>query len=292
MAKAGGFFVYFGAMRTICVNGKWLNADEPVLAADNRGYRYGDGLFETLKLRKGKILLEDYHLERLFAGMELLKMEIPRLLTAEKLVSDMLQLCKKNNCTELARVRLSVSRGNGGLYDSDNKLQYIIECWPLPETSNQLNQNGLLIDIFPDSRKSCDAFSNLKSANYLPYVMAAQFAKEHKLNDCLLLNQHERIADATIANVFIVKENELITPALSEGAVAGVMRRFFLEKLQDAGYKIQETSLATDDILHADEVFLTNAIHGIRWVKQFRNKSYTSKLVPEIYRQLLQTIFV
>ncbi len=279
-------------MRIICLNGKFVKADEPVLPADNRGYRYGDGLFETMKVAKGKILLQNYHTERLFSGMQLLKMEIPGLLDVEKLINETLQLCSKNGCTGLARVRLSVSRGSGGLYDGDDKLQYLIECWPLPATTNQLNENGLIIDVFPDGRKICDRFSQLKSANFLPYVMAVQFAKENKLNDCLVLNQHERIADSTIANVFIVKENKFLTPALSEGAVAGVMRRFLLEKLQDAGYKIQETSLATDDILHADEVFFTNAINGIRWVKQFRDKIYTNKQSLEIYRQFVQTIFV
>ncbi len=279
-------------MRIICLNGKFVKADEPVLPADNRGYRYGDGLFETMKVAKGKILLQNYHTERLFSGMQLLKMEIPGLFTTEKLINEALQLCSKNGCTGLARVRLSVSRGNGGLYDSDNKLQYIIECWPLPETTNQLNENGLLIDIFPDSRKSCDAFSNLKSANYLPYVMAAQFAKENKLNDCLVLNQQERIADATIANVFMVKNKNIVTPALSEAPVNGVVRRFLLENLPAAGYNVQEGKLGVEDLMDADELFLTNAVNGMRWVKQFRNKSYTNKLVPEIYRQFVQTIFV
>lgn len=279
-------------MQTICLNGKWVNANEPVLLAGNHGYRYGDGLFETMKVLKGKILLENYHLERLLDGMQLLRMEIPPLLTPEKLVSDILQLCSKNHCTERARVRLSVSRGNGGLYDGDNRLQYIIECWPLPATGNQLHENGLVIDVFPDSRKSADRFCNLKSANYLPYVMAAQFAKENKLNECLVLNQFERIADASMANVFLLKNDRLLTPALTEAPVNGVMRRYLLEQLPGAGYKVQEAALRTEDLLQADEIFLTNAVHGIRWVKQFRDRLFSRQQTLEIYRQFVQTIFV
>lgn len=264
-------------------------SDQPVLMSDNRGYRYGDGLFETMKVLKGRILLEELHFERLFADLELLKFEIPSLFKADKIREEIVQLCKKNNCTELARVRLSVFRGNGGLYDGDKKLQYLVECWSLDKSNNKLNENGLGIDVFPDARKSCDVFSNLKSANCLPYVMAAEYTKENKLNDCLLLNQYERIADSTIANVFIIKGETIITPALSEGCVNGVMRRYLMDKAQGSRYKVQEGTLTVADIESADEIFLTNAIKGIRWVKQFRDKTYGNSQTVEIYQQFMQT---
>ena len=149
----------------------------------------------------------------------------------------------------------------------------------------QLNENGLVIDIFPDARKSCDKFSNLKSANYLPYAMAARYAKENKLNECLVLNVHERIADATIANIFLIKGDRLITPSLNEGCVNGVMRRYLI-----ANIKVEEGEIAETDIQDADEVFLTNAISGIRWVKNFREKSYSNLQSRKIYKDLIQTI--
>jgi branched-chain amino acid aminotransferase len=285
-------------MNSVCFNGKFLSADQPVLMADNRGYRYGDGLFETMKVFNGQILLEEFHFQRLLTGLELLKFEISSLFKADKIREEVIQLCKKNNCTELARVRLSVFRGNGGLYDGDKKSQYLIECWPLDKSNNDLNENGLVIDVFPDARKSCDVFSNLKSANCLPYVMAAEHAKENKLNDCLVLNQHERIADSTIANVFIIKGETIITPALSEGCVNGVMRRYLVDKVQGSGekaqgksFKVQEGRLTVEDVLDADEIFLTNAIKGIRWVKQFGNKTFTNSQTVNIYKQFLQTIY-
>ena len=174
------FLFYFACMSFICVNGKIIPEDEPVLKAANRGYRYGDGLFETMKVLNDRIILEDFHFERLLEGMARLKFIIPVLFTPSKIKEAILLLCKKNNCSESARIRLSVSRGNGGLYDCDNSLIYLIESWPLNTQTDKLNENGLVIGIYPDARKSCDEFSNLKSANYLPYVMAAQFAKENK----------------------------------------------------------------------------------------------------------------
>lgn len=268
-----------------------MPADKPVLMADNSGYRYGDGLFETMKLTGGKIMLEKYHFERLFSGLKLLKFRIPALFTAKKLREEITELCKKNKCVELARVRLSVFRGNGGLYDEMKGLQYLVECWPVNESANRINENGLSIDIFPDAQKSCDLFSNLKSANYLLYVMAAQYAKANKLNDCLVSNIKGRIADTTIANVFLVKNNLIITPALAEGCVSGVMRKYLIEKLRSSNFELREGVVTKNDLETFDEVFLTNAMYGIKWVKGFRDKTYTNTQTLKIYREYITPLY-
>jgi branched-chain amino acid aminotransferase len=279
-------------MNHICLNGKLFPACEPVLMADNRGYRYGDGLFETMKMINGKIILEKYHFERLFNGMKLMKFRAPSLFNAAKLRKETLSTCKKNKCDELARIRLSVFRGNGGLYDATKNLQYIIECWQADGPVNQINKNGLIIDIFPDSQKGCDVFSNLKSANFLPYVMAAHYAQENKLNDCLVCNVKGQIADATIANVFLVKKNLIITPALTEGCVNGVMRRYLLEKMKVSSFEVREGVVSKNDLETFDEVFLTNAMNGIKWVKQFRDKKYSNEQTLKIYKDFIMPLYL
>ena len=286
------FLFYFHHMNHVCVNGKILPADKPVLMGDNRGYRYGDGLFETMKMIAGKIVLEQYHFERLFSGLDLLRFRVPSLFTEAKLRKEIAALCRKNHCMDIARVRLSVFRGNGGLYDEAKGLQYLIECWPAEPSVNKWNKNGLDIDIYPDAEKSCDKFCNLKSANYLPYVMAAQFAKEHKLNDCLVLNTKGHIADATIANIFLLKHSLLITPALPEGCVAGVMRRYLVEKLSSSSnFEIREGVVRRNDLESFDEVFLTNAMYGIRWVKRFGDKTYANTQTAKIYREHISPLY-
>ena len=279
------FLFYFDSMEFIIVNGNVIEKNNAGLSPDDHSYRYGDGLFETMKIANGNILLEDYHFERLFSGLELLKFKIPLHFSKQKISEEVKKLCKKNNCQELARVRLSVSRGRGGLYDCDNKVSYLIESGPLEQNNNVLNENGLVIDIFPDASKSPDKFSNLKSANYLPYVMAAIWAKENKLNDALILNQHNQVCDSTIANVFWVESGNIFTPPLSAGCVAGVMRK----RILDLGQNIKEKNLTENDLLNADEVFLTNAINGMCWVKQFRDKTYENRIAVEIFTQI-QTI--
>lgn len=259
--------------------------------ADNRGYRYGDGLFETMKFFHGEILLAPYHFERLFSSLELLKFPVPRLFTRKKLLNDISVLTRKNKCTDLARVRLSVSRGNGGLHDGKHRLQYLIECWPADKTVNSINTNGLVIDIFPDAQKNCDRFSHLKSANFLPYAMAALYAEENKLNDCLLCNVKGYIADATIANIFLVKNKLIITPALTEGCVSGVMRRFLIEKLKISGFDIREGVVTKNDLDTFDEMFLTNAMYGMRWIKRFRDKTYAHTSTLSIYREIVAPLY-
>jgi len=282
------FLFYFDDMNFVSVNGGIVLRENAQLSPGDHSYRYGDGLFETMKLIKGNILFEDYHFERLFLGLKTLQFRIPSLFTKQNIVEQVRKLCNKNSCEELARVRLSVSRGNGGLYDCDNQLSWLIESWPLEKAG--LNENGLVIDVFPDARKSVDIFSNLKSANYLPYVMAALWAKENKLNDALILNQHERICDSTIANVFWVKEAKIFTPPLNEGCVAGVLRRRILDcRLQIADFFVNERILTKDILLDADEVFLTNVITGIRWVKECGDKIYDNKIANKIFATLIQT---
>ena len=125
----------------------------------------------------------------------------------------------------------------------------------------------------------------------LAAMIGSGYAKENKLDDCLLLNQFGRIADSTISSVFIVKNNTIITPAITEGSINGVMRRHLLESLGSSDFKIQQSGLTIEDLEMADEIFLTNAIRGIRWVSNFRNNTYGNELTKEIYRRFLQTLY-
>ncbi len=271
-------------------NNKFYANDSPVVSPSNRGLRYGDGLFETMKSIKGKIINEDFHFDRLFNGLQLLKFDIPKSFSKEFILKKIKELCSKNKHNDIARIRLMIIRGNGGIFDPENGFpNFIIESWPLAGIT-ELNVNGLIIDLLPGAKKSCDNFSHLKSNNYLPYVMAGLYAKENKLNDCIVLNSFGRICDSAIANVFLIKGNKIMTPPLSEGCVAGTMRRWMLEKFNLENYKVLEKKLTEDDLLDADECFLTNSIFYMRWVKNFRNKNFTNSSVKKIYNHILQTI--
>ncbi|MFT3827275.1 MAG: aminotransferase class IV [Chitinophagaceae bacterium] len=273
----------------IYFDGKIIPATSALVTADNRGLRYGDGLFETIKVINNTIQLQQLHFERLFNGLKLLQFDVPVHCTPAYLAEQILVLCKKNGAQKAARVRLAVFRGNGGLYDAENMRPHIvIQTWALPENYTRFNENGLVVDLYQDVQKSCDILANVKSNNYLPYVMAALFAKKHKLNDSLVLNIHKRICDATIANVFLVKDKAVITPPLSEGCVAGVMRAHLLQKIAEAGYTITEAPVTKEMIDTADEMFLTNALYGIRWVQRCGEKQFGNQFSATCYHKFIK----
>lgn len=261
----------------------------PILSPASRSFRFGDSLFETIRFNNGSLELFDFHMERLFTGLRLLGFELSALHTADKWRQEILSLAAKNQLTGPGRVRLTVFRGDGGLYDAvSNQPFYTIECSSLSENYQRLNENGFIIDTLPEHRKGSGALSNLKSGNYLLYILAAQRSRMLKVNECLVLNESNRIADSSIFNLFLVKDGILKTPPLSEAPVAGVMRRHLLQELPFFGYQVQETPISENELLLADEVFLTNALYRIRWVREFRTARYANKIGREIYSKLYQ----
>lgn len=270
-------------------NGKLLPAHEPVVAAQNRGLRYGDGVFETMKLVEGRLLHAGLHFERLFNGLTQLGFEWPRFFTAENLALQTIELAEKNGHCAAARVRLMVVRGEGGLYDATSDApNWIIETMPAPAGVFDLNSNGLALGVFEAARKTADTFSALKTNNFLPYITAALHAKKQRWNDALVLNAWGRVADSTIANIWWQEGEQLFTPPLSEGPVAGTVRRRLLERLPQFGWATNEVPIDPERLMNADAMFLTNAMFGLRWVGDFNGKQFGPGAAAQIF-QLLQT---
>jgi branched-chain amino acid aminotransferase len=132
----------------VCFNGQFFLADAPLLPVQNQSYKWGDGVFETLKVFRGKLLLEELHIERLFSSLQLLGIEWSIQVTRENLAIKVLELCRRNNCLSSARIRLAVFRND------DNTAGYSIEAVPLEESVNQWQDDGLVITLYPYARKA------------------------------------------------------------------------------------------------------------------------------------------
>jgi branched-chain amino acid aminotransferase len=278
-------------MNSFNFNGKVFSAGTCVVGADNRGLRYGDGLFETIKIKNGHLILDDEHFARLWNGMKVLQFDIPKHFTVDRLQQEIISLVKKNNHYNAARVRINIFRGDGGLYDAKNySPNYIIQSWTLPEGSGEWNSNGLIAGVYKEVKKSCDILSNLKHNNYLPYVLAALNAKKEKWNDAILLNTHGRICDTTIANIFLIKEQIISTPSLSEGCVAGIIRKNLIQELSRSPFKVIEKEISMEDLLNADEVFFTNSIYNLRWIQRIENREFSNTVTRKIYDSIISTI--
>lgn len=271
-------------------NGKLYKEQTALVSVSSRGLRFGDGLFETIKSTNNQLEFLDEHLARLWNGMQVLQFNIPKHFTPDRLQEEIEGLLKKNEHIKNARIRLTIFRGDGGLYDEiDHKPNYLIESWSLAGETGTWNSNGLVLGIYTGVRKSFDILSGLKHNNFLPYVMASLHAKKEKWNDAILLNTDDRLCDTTIANIFLIKGEVVYTPALQEACIGGIMRRHIIKSLTVAGYKIVEGKLSATDLEEADEVFLSNSIYNIRWVGSIGDKKYDHGHTQKIYAAVFST---
>ncbi len=263
-------------------NGTLFNTQEGWLQA-NRSFHYGDGLFETIRVFNGKAVFLGYHLSRLTEGMKILQLQIPQYFTTEYFQNKITELIEKNNIKEGARIRLTVFRNNGGYYSpTENEVSYTLESNALPNLYFSLNEDGLIVDLYTDIKKQINKLSIYKTCNSLLYIMAALWAKQNKLTDALVLNDKGNIIESSHSNIFVVSNGVLYTPSLTDGCLAGIQRMQVINLALQNKIKVYECSITPQNLLVADEVFLSNAIQGIQWIQSYRQKHYVNTVTKNI----------
>ncbi len=282
--------INFGTPQFVNHNGTYLSASEPLFNADNRAFCYGDALFETVRITEHTPQFLALHLKRLFAGMNLLKMQPNTQFSEMFFEHAILKLAQKNNVTSDGRVRLTIYRNDGGYYAPDNNnVSYLIEVTALEEQGYMLNSKGYTVDLYTELKKPQSPLSSIKSANSAIYVMAGIYKNQHSFDECLLVNDKGSITEAISCNIFAVKNGVLYTSPVTDGCVDGVMRKKIIEIAQANRIAVYELSIMQSVLLGADELFLTNAVNGIRWVVAYKQKRYfnnTSKKLIEKLNEL------
>lgn len=274
-------------------NGNFLLSDDPVITTNNRSFRYGDALFETIRIANYNPQFLKEHLQRLFNGMKVLKMEMNPLFNETYIEHAILELAQKNNIISDGRARFTVYRNEGGFYaPNDNKVSFVLEVYPIEEKNFMLNSKGYTVDLFTEFKKAQNALSSIKSANSAIYVMAGINKIQKQLDECLLLNDKHHIIEAISSNIFAVKNGVLYTPPVSDGCVDGVMRKKIIEIAQANKIAVYEISIMQNVLLGADEFFLTNTISGIRWVVAYKQKRYFNDTSKKLTDKLNEYIAV
>jgi len=259
-------------------NGEILPADTKLLSLKNRAFRYGDGLFESMRIMKGQLKFADLHADRLQRGMKALKIDSYSQMDTWFLKEKAEDLARRNKAKH-GRLRLTVFRDAEGLYTpAQNKMGWCLEIQPSDEPRYFLNSKGLIMDIFADLPKPTNYLSNIKTCNSLIYVMAGLYKTQNNLDDVFLLNQHGFLCEAGSSNIFIWYQKHLYTPALSEGCVEGVMRQVIIKIAKQNNIPVTEAQISPDILYEADEVFLTNAGRGIQSVMGFGVRRYFNEL--------------
>lgn len=279
-------------MDFMLLDGEGVNAQNFGDLAQNRSFLYGDGVFESIRVMYGQALWARYHHDRLLYGLKQLGIQYTQTYTQfEELLQ---KLITSNKIHAGARIRVHVWRRPGGLYRPDNNggIQ-LMQISSIEQNDFVLNTKGMQLG---DSKRSKQSLfqPDVKTTNALQYVLAAQEAKSAGWDDAFLYHSAGGLLESSSSNVFLLKEGELLTPRLEDGCLPGIMRQVLLEKLPTLGYKVREQLLAHHDLQTAEEVYLTNAISGLRWVVGWNNKRYfkkqAGKLVEDLNQLALQSL--
>ncbi|GAB2983123.1 aminotransferase class IV [Mucilaginibacter puniceus] len=274
------------ALNLINFNGQIVPADSKLLTVANRAFKYGDGLFESMRLFKGKLMFADLHADRLQRGMKALKIDSYSQMDVYFL-RDMAEQLALRNKAKHGRLRLTVYRDAAGFYaPTTNAMGYYLEIVPTDEPRYFLNEKGLIVDIYTEVPKPCNFLSNIKTCNSLTYVMAGLYKTQNNLDEVFLLNQNGFLCEASSANVFVYYQSHLYTPALSEGCVEGVMRQVVIDLAKKINIPVIEAQINPDILYEADEVFITNASRGIQCVMGFGVRRYFNKISKVLMEEL------
>ena len=259
--------------------GCMVSESKEMLNSNNRAFNYGDALFETIKMADSKIYFLEDHYFRLMASMRMLRMEIPLNFTMEFFESELLKTAEQNNL-ESARIRLTVFRKDGGLYNpTSNQIDYLIVASPL----TILVKETYVVDIFKDYYLNSDILSTLKTTNKITNVLASIYASENGFDNCILVNNRKQVVEAINGNIFLVKGNRVKTPAISEGCIKGITRKKIIEIVSKSDdFTIEETEISPFDLQKADEIFITNVIVGIQPITQYKKNTFSTKVSKEL----------
>ncbi|HBH49318.1 MAG TPA: aminotransferase IV [Bacteroidales bacterium] len=278
--------------RHINFNGSHIPANEPQIMADNRGFCYGDGIFETIRCLNSQPLFFSNHYHRIADSLKLINIQLPDAYTEQYFRLQINKLLQKNRLYKAARVRLSIFRNQGGFYTpANNSASFIITATEYEDEYFSLPAQGLKTGIYSEQLKPISPLSKLKTSSSLFYVLAGIWKSANKLDDCFILNQEQKIIEGLSSNLFLVKNKVLYTTTNECGCVDGTMRKTIIEIASGNNIEVKYTNGFTEkDIEVVDEILLTNAIQGVHFVSAFRNRRYYHKMGAWFINQLNELI--
>lgn len=265
-----------------------LTENTGIIIEQNRGFLYGDSVFETLKVLDGKILFLEDHYFRLMASMRIIRMDIPMYFTMEYMEEQVKKLVESLSISGSCRARISFFRIPGGFYlPVDNSAEFIVTAEPLENMLYAFSDEPYEVDLFKDFYVTKQLLSTLKTTNKMVQITGSIFAYENGLNNCLLINDEKNVIEALQGNLFMLSGNKLITPPVADGCLNGIMRKQVLAiagKIE--GLEVVEESISPFDLQKADELFITNVIKGIQPITKYRKKEYGNTLASDILKRL------
>jgi branched-chain amino acid aminotransferase len=268
----------------VYLNGSLVPRSEAKISPFDFGFLYGYALFESMRAYSGKVFRLNRHLDRLACSAEVLELKLPQI-DFQKAVYDMLEA---NSLTD-ARIRLTVSLGEGEATPDPstciNPTVFITASSYTP-LSEAAYQKGYRAVVSPIRRNSASLIVPVKSANYLDMILARTRANNAGVDEALLLNEQEYIAEGSTSNIFVVNNGKLITPAVETGILPGVTREVILELASSLGIEAKQKPVEQEELYQADEAFLTNSIIEIVSLVEVNGNRIGSGTVETVTRKL------
>ncbi len=270
-------------------NGNILNETESTLTPSNRGFLFGDAVFETMRITADKILFWEDHYLRLMASMRIMRMDIPMEFTMEYLEDQILHtVIAVNDNSKASRARFTVFRNDGGLYSPiNNSVSFVISVSELQTPFYLKHTDFYEVELFKDHYINSGILSTIKTTNKQANILGGIFAMENNYHNCILLNEHKRVVEALNGNLFLVFGNSIKTPPIKEGCLRGIMRKQLLKMgKQLPEYTFEETIISPFELQKADEIFITNVITGIQPISKYRKKIFKSEVASDLLTKL------
>ncbi len=272
----------------INLDGNIVKEENAKISVLNRGFAYGDSVFETIRVINSKIMFWEDHYFRLMASMRIMRMEIPASFSPEFLeqeIKDIIEANKMENSP--VRIRFSVYRLQGGYYTpATREIGYIISTEVLESPFYLLNEDTYEIELFKDHYVNSGLLSTIKSNNRAVNVLGSIYARENGYHNCLLLNEKKSVVEALNGNIFLVKGNTVKTPPINDGVLNGIIRKQLINILKKSDYELEETSISPFELQKADELFISNVAMGIQPVTKYRKKEFQNIVAKDLLSKL------
>jgi aminodeoxychorismate lyase len=242
------------------VNGRFVPESEATVSIFDRGFLYGDGVFETMRVYDGKIFRVLEHVARLVTGVSMLGVDLEE--PSEHLQGVCEEIVSRNRVVN-GMVRIYITRGLGNIGLSAKKTGRPTIVAVAQERKFSTEAEPLRVVLAGVRVDSDSRLAHVKSANRLHYLLAKHEAERRGADDAILLNAANRIVELSASNLFVYRDGKLTTPPLADGALPGITRSLVLMLAAQTGIDTEEVSLAPDALKHAEEAFATNSLFEI-----------------------------
>ena len=274
----------------IFLNGKIIPDTDANISSGDRGFLYGDGIYETLRSYNGTPFKLSEHLDRMRYSAKQLKISFGY---TNKDISEWINKLIEKNCSQDAYIRITLSRGAGGgrlQMDEGIEPTILVQVKPLTPYDRRLYEEGMSLVVSNYRRSTSCPISCHKTTNLLKSIMMKEEAKKRSADEAIIVNTEEYVTECVVSNIFFVNNGKVVTPSLNTNILPGITRSTVLDICNESSIPAGEERFKVETLLNADEVFITNSLMEIMPVSKI-DDTKIGKVIPGKVTQQLMSVY-